>query len=107
MGSAGTPSRVLWDYSESLFEPGPYYIENNFRGNFLFQIFILFWLNIFLIYPTFYIKSKNYAYFPEVNTSDIRYDVQIVAFSEGGYTESALTDFSLKASPDQNFGKIC
>ncbi|XP_055325409.1 tyrosine-protein kinase receptor torso-like isoform X2 [Sitodiplosis mosellana] len=40
--------------------------------------------------------SKNYAYFSEVNTTDMYYDVEIVAFSKGGYTTNPIIEFSLK-----------
>lgn len=39
--------------------------------------------------------SQNYAYFSDVNTTDIVYDVQIIAYSKGGITANDIVEFNL------------
>ncbi|XP_031631230.1 tyrosine-protein kinase receptor torso-like [Contarinia nasturtii] len=41
---------------------------------------------------------QNYAYFSDVNTLDVVYDVQIIAYSMGGITENDIVEFSLRRS---------
>lgn len=47
----------------------------------------------------------NSAFFPQINTSEMKYDVHIDAFSKGGITSNPMIEFSFKTNTIHNMGK--